>query len=237
MSTSPSRGARVTSLGNAGLLVETRAHAVMFDPFAWDLPVLSPRGRGKPIDVVFITHSHWDHFARANVAALASATGAAVCGPSTVTRALAGQLPAERLLEAEPLPAAGGRRGEGHGAPCRSLVCGSARIAAFRSVHSRDHTSYLVDLDGFRIFHDGDNEDTTGYDAASLRGVDLLFLCPWKGSRWVEFIEAIGPKRWLLIHLDEDEIELHREGRFLPELCERIPMEAIALLPGESIEV
>jgi L-ascorbate metabolism protein UlaG (beta-lactamase superfamily) len=242
--------ARVTSLGNAGFLVATPSHAVAFDPFAWDLPVLASaiadagrsapaaaRERPKQIDIIFITHSHWDHFDRAKVAALASATGASVCGPSTVTRSLAGLLPPDRLLEAEPRPSAEERSRGAHRAPCRSFDVGAAAITAFRSVHSRDHTSYLVELDGVRLFHDGDNEDTTAYDRAAFRDLDLLMLCPWKGSRWVEFIEAIRPRRWLLMHLDEEEICRHREGRFLPELCERIPMEPDALSPGESIEL
>jgi len=242
------KSARVTSLGNAGFLVATATHAVVFDPFAWDLPVLAPaiakagrpghaavRDRPEQIDIIFITHSHWDHFSRVNVSALAVATGASVCGPSTVTRPLAGQLPADRLLDAEP-PSSAEERSRGvRRAPCRSFRFGSAGITAFRSVHSRDHTSYLVELDGVRIFHDGDNEDTTVYDPAALRDLDILMLCPWKGSRWVEFIEAVRPRRWLLMHLDAEEIDRHRKGRFLPELCERIPMEPTALSPGESI--
>jgi L-ascorbate metabolism protein UlaG (beta-lactamase superfamily) len=229
--------ARITSLGNAGFLVATETCGILFDPFAWELPVLSPAALPARIDAILITHSHWDHFTRARVAALASATGAFVCGPSTVMRALAADFPADRLLDAEPDRSAGEYRGVGRRAPQRTLAAGRIRITAFRSVHSRDHTSYFVDLGGLRVFHDGDNEDTTVYDPAVFRDLDVLMLCPWSGSRWVDFIESVKPARWFLMHLDEGEIRRHRNGLFLPELCDRIPMESTALLPGESIEV
>lgn len=223
---------RVTSVGNAGFLVTSGSRSYLFDPFAWDLPILSAP---PAIDLILITHGHWDHFDRVKVAALAAATGASVCGPAWVTRALAGRLPAGQLLEAEPIAGACGRRGAP--APYLKMAVGGVPITAFRSVHSRDHTSYLVELDGVRLFHDGDNEDTTVYEPAELRELDLLFLCPWRGSRWVDFLDAVTPKKWLLMHLDAQEIEQHRRGAFLPELCDHVPMEPLALLPGESLEV
>lgn len=229
------RGARVTSLGNAGFLVEAGGAKIAFDPFSWALPQLtagSPSFCGH-LDAVLVTHSHWDHFHKARVAALAKATGAVVCGPRTVMRVLPAQLPADRLLEAEPAPPAAGVRR----APSVVLAAGPVGITAFRSVHSRDHTSYLVELGGLRVFHDGDNEDMTIYDPAAFRGLDVLLLCPWSGAHWAEFVEAVRPGHWILQHLDEEEVGRHRRGLFLPELGPRVPMEPAALLPGEAMEI
>jgi L-ascorbate metabolism protein UlaG (beta-lactamase superfamily) len=225
------RGVTITSLGNAGVLIASPVAALAIDPFDWSLPELQADARH--IDLVLVTHDHWDHFDRKRVGELAAAHGATVCGPRSITQKLERKLEPGLLVQAEPESPSGNPR---RSPPLRVAVRGVA-VTAFRSHHSRDHTSYLLELAGVRLFHDGDNQDTTLYDTALLAGLDCLMLCPWQGSAWVPFIRAIRPRSWLLVHLEEAELVEHAGGRFLPPLCDEVPMEALALRPGQGLEI
>jgi len=113
-----------------------------------------------------------------------------------------------------------------------------AKVTAFRTFHSRGHNSYLVDAGGFRFFHDGDNEHCQRTDVSQLGGVDVLFQGPWKGSGWVEFVEAVKPAKWFLMHLTDGELDDHFAGRFLPDICDRTPLpdRLVVLRPGEYFD-
>ena len=114
-----------------------------------------------------------------------------------------------------------------------------ARITAFRTFHSPDHNSYLVEMPGCRFFHDGDNEDTRRIDVAALGRIDALFIGPWQGSGWVDFIETVKPTRWFLMHLTDEELDQQKAGTFLPDLCDHVPEsdKLVTLGPGESFEM
>jgi L-ascorbate metabolism protein UlaG (beta-lactamase superfamily) len=110
-------------------------------------------------------------------------------------------------------------------------------VTAFRTFHGREHNSYLVEAGGRRFFHDGDNENTRRLDAAALAGLDALMIGPWQGAGWVEFVERLAPRRWLLMHLSSAEIDQHEAGTYLAELCDHVPLpERLAVLrPGQSL--
>ena len=225
----------LTSLGNAGMEIRHAGSRVWLDPFYDDrpgltAPILRETAPESPVEIIAITHDHWDHFNADAVAAAAGRTGARVVGPRSVVRALRGRLPEESLVELEP-PAPKRDRPS----PGQSVSIGSLAITAFRTIHGRGHNSYLLEWPDFRLFDDGDNERTECLDWRRLEGLDVLLLCPWQGSRWVEFLEATRPRRWLLIHLDADELEQHARGEFLPSVADRAPMEAGALRPGQAI--
>ncbi len=220
--------ARVTALGNAGFRLACPSVTFFLDPF---VPGVSARnlptpGDTGPTSVILVTHDHWDHL---NVRAVleAVAQGAVVIGPEPVIRILRRQASPERLLPLEP---------DEIGTQVSIDVLG-ARITAFRTSHGSAHNSYRVEVGAFRFFDDGDNESTSRLCSADLRGLDALFLCPWQGSGWAHFIEAIRPRYWFLIHLTDEEIRTHERGRFLPELSDHIPMEALALRPGASYDI
>ena len=160
---------------------------------------------------------------------VANRTGAAVVGPATVISRLDGKTPDGQLFELEP-PLEGG----GKPAATRAAMLPMARITAFRTFHSRDHNSYLVETKSFRFFHDGDNEDTRRIETAALGRLDALFIGPWQGSGWVEFIDKVRPARWFMMHLTKPELDHHERGEFLPDLCDHVPEGLIALRPGES---
>lgn len=226
--------ATVISLGNAGFQVEAGGKRVYIDafhglpPFSGKLPV------ERAADLVLVTHAHWDHFKARPAAAAAGRTGAAVAGPATVIAALRGRVPPDRLIELEP-PA------PRYGSPLEPATrqARGIGVTAFRTVHSRDHNSYRVELPGLSFFHDGDNEDTRRLDAAALDGLDALFIGPWRGSGYIELVERLAPRRWFLMHLTREELDEQERGTFLTGTCgcDRVPPGLVALRPGERFEL
>ncbi|MBM4018462.1 MAG: MBL fold metallo-hydrolase [Planctomycetes bacterium] len=236
MMASDAMSIQVTATGNAGFHVAAGGASVFIDAF-WDPP---PRllGGVRPApaghlaeDLILVTHAHWDHFSPGRVAEEAARTGAAVAGPAEVIRRLRGRLPDARLVTLEP-----SERPRGQAAAAVTFERPPVTVTAFRTSHGPGHNSYLVRMPGCRLFHDGDNEDTRLLDVRFLAPVDVLLLCPWQGSGWPEFVERLSPRRWLLCHLTEEEIALHRAGRFLLDLCERVPLadRTLALEAGET---
>jgi len=255
--------AKVTLIGNEGFLIEAGATRILIDAFYGAIPGLaSAAALGADniakADLILVTHDHWDHFSAREVADMANRTGASVVGPASVINQLRGKVPAEALVKLEPLSA---RKGVALSA---KTELPAATITAFRTFHAMGHNSYLVETPTFRFFHDGDNEDTRRIDPAALVGtanapnaanpeshspdsqdsrfapargrLDALFIGPWQGSGWVDFIEKLSPARWFLMHLSEEELDQHEAGKFLPDLCDHVPLpdRLVVLRPGQS---
>jgi L-ascorbate metabolism protein UlaG (beta-lactamase superfamily) len=225
----------ITAIGNEGFEITCGGVRVFIDAFYYPAPWVgaAPARRAaavKKADLILVTHDHTDHFHEGEVADVAARTGATVIGSARVIAELRSKLPGEALIELEP-PAA--KRGA-KSAPSQSVVLPAGQVTAFRTRHSPDHNSYLIELPGFRCFHDGDNEDTRSLLSAALGPLDALFIGPWQGSGWVDFIETVRPARWFLMHLTEEELDQQAAGKFLPDLCEHVPANLIVLRPGES---
>lgn len=227
----------ITSAGNAGFHVASGFSDIFVDAFYGSIPGIANGSAlrcgcvGKA-DVILVTHDHWDHFNAEEVADVARRTGASVVGPRPVASALRGIMPGGALFELEPSCAPGGEE-----AAAAGIELSAARITAFRTRHSKHHNSYLVEAKGFRFFHDGDNEDTAPINVRALGRLDALLIGPWRGSGWVEFIEKLNPPRYFLMHLTNEELDEHEAGRFLPEICDRVPPGLVALRPGRSFVV
>ncbi|MBN2385161.1 MBL fold metallo-hydrolase [bacterium] len=220
----------IISLGNAGFLVSDGSMGIVIDPYCavpgWNS--FLKRLANKRIVAIVITHGHWDHFEPREVVALAQDRNALVVCPHQVSHRLF-NLNLNPELNAELEPTSADRI-------VRSIGV-DLTISAYRTEHGSEHNSYLLEWRGFRLFHDGDNENTRLLDWDSLCGLDGLMLCPWQGSGWVEFIEHIRPRHWFLMHLDSSELEAHDRELFLPELCDHIPQTPIALRPGQTYEI
>jgi L-ascorbate metabolism protein UlaG (beta-lactamase superfamily) len=226
---------QLTLIGNEGFRLSVPSCELYIDAFYSAIPMVAGEsslsaGRVSKADVILVTHSHRDHFDLLEVAEVALRTRAKVVGPATVTRSLRGKLPTECLVEMEP-PALSNRRMAGSIA--RQLP--NCTVTAFRTEHSHDHNSYLIETGGLRIFHDGDNENTRILDPAAIGHLDALLIGPWKGAGWVEFIEALKPARYVLMHLSDEELDDLESGKFLPEVCDRVPPGLTFLRPGQSI--
>jgi L-ascorbate metabolism protein UlaG (beta-lactamase superfamily) len=161
------------ALGIGALRIGYRAGAIYVDAF-----IEYGRHPLRPFDsadasAIVVTHDHGDHFSAVEVAAAARRTGAVVVGPPSVAYPLLAEqgLPPERLrapYDQDP------------GKPV--LVAADipgARISAFSSRHFHDgdnmtiHNSYLIELEGKRIFVTGDSDEITRKDPR-LYGLDAL---------------------------------------------------------------
>ncbi|MFH0962723.1 MAG: MBL fold metallo-hydrolase [Planctomycetota bacterium] len=227
----------ITHVGNEGFLIATAAARIYIDAFYGAIPsVGSPPALDaenvRQASLILVTHSHWDHFDPRAVALVASRTGASVVGPRSVVRTLRRSVPDSSLVELEPP-----RAPKGAFARSQKIELPGAAITAFRTFHSSDHNSYLVETPALRFFHDGDNENTTRIDVTALRPLDALFIAPWQGSGWVDLIEKLAPVPWFIMHLTRQELDLHEAGRFLPDLCDHVPAGLIALRPGRSVKL
>ncbi len=222
--------ARLTLVGNEGFHIATGSASVYIDAFYTPIEGVASRAgvsveQIKSAHLILITHPHPDHFSPAKVLRAARATGALVVGPRAAIEPLRDKLHDVSLVEMEP----GKRNGR---AGSVTVAFPGVRITAFRTAHSRHHNSYLVDLQGFRFFHDGDNEDTRCLPVEALRPLDALLIGPWQGSGWVEFIEAVAPLRAFLMHLTDEELAEHAAGKFLPQICDHAPKGLI--VPGKG---
>lgn len=224
----------ITAVGNEGFRVATPAATVLVDAFYETIPGVSIAPALRPADVgranlLLVTHAHWDHFAADAVAEAAHRSGARVGGPGSALSALEGRVPPERLVPLDPPRTMGRRPAEWVTAELPGVT-----VTAFRTFHGRQHNSYLVESGGFRWFHDGDNENTRRLPLERIAPLDALLIAPWQGSGWCECIERLAPRRWFLMHLAAEELDAHQAGRFLPDLCDRVPDGLVCLRPGES---
>lgn len=228
--------ASITHIGNAGFEIHAGGKIIFIDAFyspnlnVGAAPCKSAR-QVTAADLILVTHLHGDHYAEGDVIDLQARTGAVVAGSEFLGERLARHVKAERLLRLDPVRPATGQPAVGCVRESNGI-----RVTAFRTTHTRDHNSYLIECGGFRFFHDCDNEDTRPLPVAQLAGLNALLMATWRGAAWVEFIEAVQPRHWFLMHLTLDEIAAARTGGYFDGLCEHVPLpdRLVVLAPGET---
>lgn len=186
-------GINVTLLNNAGVMIEAGDTRIYIDPI--DLP---SEYRDKPADAILITHDHGDHYQYATVNMLQKE------GTLNV-------FPAIMDTEIE--------RHDGLGVvPEDEFEIGDIRVTAYYmytyspvagtpASHPSESqfTSYIVDIDGFTIFHAGDSKNLDEYeDLTGTINVAMLPLGPGCQTMFetevVNVVQVIEPDYFIPLH-------------------------------------
>jgi hypothetical protein len=227
-----SRSCRVTSLGNAGFRFASAGVAVLVDPCYDPSPGVAdpPLAEVDTTDLVaiLVTHAHPDHCRPDTLKALARRCRVPVLGPPAVARLLRG--PGVEAVVCDPPRRRRPAAGVEHRWP-------GLTVTAAATCHGQEHLSFLIGLGGFRVLHDGDNEDLSALDPAWWEGLDVACLGPWQGSGWDRQLATRPPRIAVICHLTAEERDEHRRGVFFPAMTALALPPLTVLAPGEEIEV
>lgn len=188
------RGLRLVYVANDGILAGTASSAVVIDAL-FDAPapsyaapsgaalgaLIAGRSPFQPVDLVLVTHGHPDHFAPSVVSRFLEANPRArLVAPADVADSLRA-LPAWSTYRDRVIPLAldVGRS--------REVAVGGIRVKAVRTLHSGERASpmnlmYLVQMDGWALFHDGDSNHLPETFRTAMAGappLDLAVVGDW----------------------------------------------------------
>jgi L-ascorbate metabolism protein UlaG (beta-lactamase superfamily) len=188
---------KVSLLMNAGVMIEVKGIRIYIDPL-----YLPSNYSELPADVILITHPHTDHYYTEDIEDIMTNDTLFVC-PENMTDAIDSY--------------------DGMGVnPGDSFLVGDINITAFHlylpdypsgadTFHPRsaNWTSFIIEIDGFKIFHAGDTKYIDEYE--ELTGtIDLAFLPIYFDPGWgplnesllpiVDAINTIQPKYTIPMH-------------------------------------
>ncbi len=197
-SSPPDASITLTLLENAGVMIEAEGLRIYIDPY--DLP---SNYSSLPADAILVTHPHGDHY-NATLTNSLQKTGTINVFPKNMTDAITAH------------------NGVGVN-PGDIIQVGSITITAYYMYTAigelashppeANWTSYIVDINGFTIFHAGDSKNITEYeDLAGLIDVALLPLGPgcqsMTGLEVVDAIDKLQPNYFIPIHTTDMTSEL-----------------------------
>jgi L-ascorbate metabolism protein UlaG (beta-lactamase superfamily) len=183
-----------TLLYNAGVMIESRGVRIYVDPINLTSDYVS-----RPADAILITHPHGDHYQPVTIDMLQK-EGTVNVFPANMTAAISAY--------------------DGVAVrPRDQLQVGHIQVTAFYMATPTSHpleanwTSYIIDINGFTIFHAGDSKELPEY--AELTGtidVALLPLGPgcqsMAGMEVVDAIHTLQPRFFVPIHYTSGANEL-----------------------------
>ncbi|MFW9779316.1 MAG: MBL fold metallo-hydrolase [Candidatus Heimdallarchaeota archaeon] len=189
----------VTLLYNAGVMIEVEDTRIYIDPC--DLP---SNYSNYPADYIFITHDHGDHYDPSSIDIIKSET----------TRLFVPAIMSQQAAQYVPESVQ----------PEDAVVCDDFNVSCFymytmpgsnESSHPQEsnYVSYIIELDGFTMFHAGDSWNINEY--SQLNGkIDLVFLPLGPGCQTmteidvVRVVETIEPRYFIPIHFTADTKQL-----------------------------
>jgi len=190
-------GIRLTLLENAGVMIEAEGLRIYIDPYR-----LPDNYTDYPADAILVTHTHGDHYQVTSIDKIATDDTIFIF-PENMSTEIA--------------------RHDGIGVnPGDSVQVGTINITAFymytfppegtdyEATHPRENnfTSYIIDINGFTLFHAGDAKNLDEYD--QLRGtIDVAMLPLGPGCQTmcddevVDALRAIRPNYFIPIHFTD----------------------------------
>ncbi|UCG00797.1 MAG: MBL fold metallo-hydrolase [Candidatus Heimdallarchaeota archaeon] len=186
---------RVTLLNNAGVMIEAEDTRIYIDPYN-----LSSNYSDYPADAIFITHNHGDHYDITSIDLIR-------------TNDTSFYFPAVMIVEIF-------RYGANPVVPEDTFEINDFNVRCFymytmpgsdQSSHPREfnYTSYIIEINGFAIFHAGDSWNIDEY--VQLSGeIDLVLLPLGPGCQTmteidvVSVIATIDPSYFIPIHFTEE---------------------------------
>jgi L-ascorbate metabolism protein UlaG (beta-lactamase superfamily) len=186
----------VTLLYNAGVMIETGDVRIYVDPFD-----LNSTYADMPADAILITHPHGDHY-DTDVMDMLQKNDTVNIFPANMTDAIS----AYDGVAVNPMD---------------QVQVGTINVTAYYmytlpvgewpASHPAEAnwTSYIIDIDGFTIFHSGDSKTISQYEA--LKGqIDVACLAigpgcqTMTGSEVIDALEDIEPRFFIPIHYSGD---------------------------------
>lgn len=201
-------GVLIFSLSCAGFAIRTHRSLLYLDPYFGVPKVVFPgafRATAVPADpanihranVVIASHAHDDHCHDATLKAVIKQTDAVLVGPaSAVKLMLSYGLPDDRIRKAT---------------PGSIISIGEMELSVFDGYDSDEPgaVTYLIELDGIRIFFGGDSRQGPSFDEIGDMGdVDIAILAfghpqfYMTESQLLDTAERLKPKLLLPCHWD-----------------------------------
>ncbi|MFW9968510.1 MAG: MBL fold metallo-hydrolase, partial [Candidatus Thorarchaeota archaeon] len=193
---SPDDEIKITFLNIAGVMIEAKGLRIYIDPY-----VIPDNYTELPADIILITHPHFDHYSLLDIRDIEKNDTTFI-------------FPENMTVQIERHDGIGLDPGESH-------QVGEINITAFwmytldrpsmPSSHPRDSNwiSYIIDIDGFKIFHAGDAKYMEEYESLSDT-FDIAFLPIYWDSAMgllevslipiVDVVEMIQPKNMVPTH-------------------------------------
>ncbi len=184
-----SNSVKLTLLDNAGVMIETQGLRIYIDPIN-----LNETYEGKPADGILITHDHGDHY-QPEVIEMLQKEGTINVFPEIMDSAITlfGGIAVN---------------------PGDSLLVGTINVSTFYMYtpdshpQSANYTSFIIDIDGFTIFHAGDSYNIVEYAQLTDKiDVAMLPLGPgcqtMAGYDIITVLNTINPDYFIPIHYAE----------------------------------
>ncbi len=125
---------------SAGFLLRTSNYAIAIDPSSLLLDDIDSLDR---LDAIFITHNHGDHFDPDTTIAMQTKTDSLVIADPTSASMLSGKIPADKLIQIK---------------SNEQMTISEITVEAFAAEHPTETPLvYIIEFDGFRIFHGSDS--------------------------------------------------------------------------------
>jgi len=137
---------------SAGFLLKTSNHIIAIDPSSLLFDDIDSLDR---LDAIFITHDHGDHFDPDTTIAMQTKTGSFVIADPTSASMLSDKIPDDKLIQIE---------------SNEQITISEITVEAFEAEHpTASPLVYVIELDGFRIFHGSDSGFVDGLENIESR--------------------------------------------------------------------